>query len=337
MVQLKNAQICYLLAYPDTVETKTPAEHVKGLKNAPYFEPVDINVHTLGQEFMKIHDIQVTLLRLRYDDRVALVECRFEIQNVFDDAGIALRQELENTLQQKIVPENFRAKGLFEVYKILLIGDQVGVPDDFIQAHEEALARYIRAEQEILDPTIVKEILTSRIRYSKDDLTLVDWEGAVIFASKSDFQSDIELLKIGNYQLLRYRMLGESIENILRMINEDFKKGRSNLWFPMNGKIRDIVNHRLELMLDFEHNEQNLLFIGDWYTAKLYHIISDEFYLSAWQEAVHTKLDNLESIISTIQENFTLSWRGLLENVQLLGWLLLLAGYFFLFFKELGN
>ncbi len=106
MVQLKNAQICYLLAYPDTVETKTPAEHVKGLKNAPYFEPVDINVHTLGQEFMKIHDIQVTLLRLRYDDRVALVECRFEIQNVFDDAGIALRQELENTLQQKIGLKN---------------------------------------------------------------------------------------------------------------------------------------------------------------------------------------------------------------------------------------
>jgi hypothetical protein len=89
-------------------------------------------------------------------------------------------------------------------------------------------------------------------------------------------------------------------------------------------------------MLDFEHSEQNLLFIGDWYTAKLYHLISDEFYLNHWKEAVHNKLDNLENIITTIQENFILSWRGLLENVQLAGWLILLVGYFILYFKELA-
>ena len=88
-------------------------------------------------------------------------------------------------------------------------------------------------------------------------------------------------------------------------------------------------------MLEFENNEQNLLLIGDWYTAKLYHLISDEFYLNNWKEAIKSMIDNLESIINTIQENFTLSWSGFLENVQLAGWLILLVGYFILFFMDM--
>jgi uncharacterized Rmd1/YagE family protein len=87
-------------------------------------------------------------------------------------------------------------------------------------------------------------------------------------------------------------------------------------------------------MLDFEHTEQNLLLIGDWYTAQLYHAIREELYLEQWKQAVKDKLENLEKIIRTIQENFSLTWTALLERVELIGWVLLLIGYFVLFFME---
>ncbi len=104
----------------------------------------------------------------------------------------------------------------------------------------------------------------------------------------------------------------------------------------MGRQIQRIVQHRLDLMLDFEHTEQNLLLIGDWYTSQLYHAICDEFYLEGWKEAVKGKLDSLERIIETIQENFTLSWQALLEIVQIAGWLLLLIGYFYIYFVDMG-
>ena len=44
-------------------------------------------------------------------------------------------------------------------------------------------------------------------------------------------------------------------------------------------RVQRIVQLRLELMLDFEHTDQNLLLIGDWYTAKLYEAIRSELYL----------------------------------------------------------
>jgi predicted GIY-YIG superfamily endonuclease len=167
-------------------------------------------------------------------------------------------------------------------------------------------------------------------------MTLVDWQAAVIIAPEADFQSDLELLKIGNYQLLRYRMLDENVEASLRAISAQFRAGsRRSLWpGPTRGQIRRIVQHRLELMLDFEHTDQNLLLIGDWYTAQLYHAIQEEFYLKEWKEAVRAKLDNLEDLIQTIQENFSLSWQSLMETVQITGWLILLIGYFILFFLE---
>ena len=87
-------------------------------------------------------------------------------------------------------------------------------------------------------------------------------------------------------------------------------------------------------MIDFERAEQNLLLIGDWYTAKLYEAIRSEFYLEDWMSAVRAKLDNLERLIATIQENLSLTWSGLLENVQLAGWIILLVGYFILFFIQ---
>ena len=45
-----DARICYLLCFPDPVEKSSePPEQIRGLKDAPYFQPVDISVRTLGQ------------------------------------------------------------------------------------------------------------------------------------------------------------------------------------------------------------------------------------------------------------------------------------------------
>ena len=198
-----------------------------------------------------------------------------------------------------------------------------------------ALANFIRSQREVLDKNEIEDILVSRSRYSTQDLTLVDWEGAVIIAPNSDFQSDIALLKIGNYQLLRYRMLDQSVEDMLDKINDTFfqKKRRPR---PTRGLIRQIAEHRLEVMLDFERAEQNLLLIGDWYTAKLYEIIQSELYLKDWKDNVRNKLDNLENIVETIQENVALSFEALMDRLQLIGWVLLLIGYLYLYFLDAG-
>ena len=89
-------------------------------------------------------------------------------------------------------------------------------------------------------------------------------------------------------------------------------------------------------MLDFERAEQNLLLIGDWYTSKLYEAIQAELYLKDWKESVKAKLDNIENIVETIKDNFSMSWENLMDQLQMLGWVILLIGYIYLYFLDAG-
>ena len=334
---LKNSEIAYLLAFPDPVEgSREPPEQIRGLKDAPYFQPVDISVRSLSQTTIEVTNIQIDVVQQRYDDSIRIVENRYMLPDVLSLSAIQRRAVIEKSLQEQFVPAEYRQSGMFEEYVVLLIRKVNPDPDKFLDKNAIALARFIRSQHEAFDPREINNILSSRVRYSKDDLTLVDWQAAVIIAPGGDFQSDIELMKIGNYQLLRYRRLDQSIESSLRDLNDQFRADprRALRSSPNRAQIRRIVQHRLDLMLDFEHTEQYLLLIGDWYTSQLYRAIREEFYLEGWKDTIKGKLDNLENIIETIQSNFSLSWAGLVENISLAGWIILLIGYFMLFFLE---
>jgi predicted GIY-YIG superfamily endonuclease len=329
--------ICYLIAFPDADDGKTPIpEPFKGLKDAPYFQPIDIDLVTLGEETVLIEGHAVQVMRQRYDGRVQMIECHFVLKDPFASSVLQERAKIELALQSKFIPTQYRQNGLYEEYTILLVQDAKPSPDKWIEKNDLLLTNFIRSQREVFDKSEIEAILASRTHYSAKELTLVDWEGAVIIAPNEDYQSDIALLKIGNYQLLRYRMLDQSIDTMLDKISETFFENKRRP-YATRGVIRKIAEHKLEVMLDFERAEQNLLLIGDWYTAKLYEAIQIELYLKDWKENLKNKLDNLEGIVETIKDNFSTSFETLMDRLQLLGWVLLLIGYIYLFFLDVGR
>ncbi len=330
-------EICYLLAFPDSDDGNAPPpEQFKGLiKDAPYFQPTDIDLVTLGEETVIIEGYAVSALRQRFDDRVQMVECHFELRDPFASSVLKDRIKIQAALQSRFIPETVRQSGLYEEYSILLVQSAPPTPDKWLEKNAVSIATFIRSQRETLDKAEIDEILKSRTHYSAKEVTVVDWEGAVIIAPNDDYQSDIALLKIGNYQLIRYRMLDKSIELMLDKINETFFQNKRRPR-PTRGMIRQIAEHRLEMMLSFERAEQNMLLIGDWYTSNLYEAIHDQFYLKDWKENVKDKLDSLENIVETIKDNFSVSFEGLMERLQLIGWVLLLIGYIYIYLLDAG-
>jgi hypothetical protein len=330
-------QICYLLAfpYPHAQAAREP-EPLPGLKDAPYFQPIDLEIRTIQRSTLDIEDMPVVTTHQIYDNEVQIVECRYPLPGTLSTSTHRLRALMKAAIRNQALPVALRNSDDYEEYTIYLIGGLDQPPDDFIDQHKQTLALLMRSQREVLSSHEVDDILASRARYSERDLTLVDWEGAIIIAANGDFQSDIELMKIGNYQLMRYRMLDEEVERNLRAIRENLQEGSRPSLLPNRARraLREIVQKRLSLMLDFEKTDQNLLLIGDWYSAKLYHIIYEEFYLDEWKSIVKTKLENLESIMQVVQDNFTVSWASFVDLLQALGWLILLVGYFILFFLD---
>ncbi|MCP4417247.1 MAG: hypothetical protein GY805_11540 [Chloroflexi bacterium] len=304
-------------------------------KDAPYFYDLDIEYRSSWEE--REYEFEGVAVRTQLqvlDGLVWVAECRYQLTDAFSKLAVARKEAIQTALRQTLQHEIESTDILIEEYTIILLQDTSPTPDEFVNQHASALSYLMRSLTKPLKGDDNIGILSSRARFSELDLTAVDWSGAVIICEEGDFQADIELLKIGKYQLLRYRMLDQTVQKMLQHVRRHLPSVYVG-WLPSSNKIlQEIVKQRLSLLLDFEKIDQSLLLIGDWYSAQIYQIVVDQFGLDEWKELISTKLDSLAAIDEVVRENLTFSWRRLIDLIILVGWLVLLIGYFILFFAS---
>ncbi len=326
-----------LMPYSLTMEAGTPSVAPPPPKDAPYFFELDIEFRTLAKKTMVFEDVTITIHPQVLDDQVWIAQCEYALGDTLRPEMIEKKQRLNAYIRQELLRELGYQGDLVEEYAIALVQSNAKSPEAYIKKHSFQLARLLRSSDKLITQEQAGSILKSRVTYSRSDVTIVDWESALVIAEHGDFQSDIDLLKIGNYQLLRYRMLDEEIEADLQSLRRMLTKG--GIRWLRNGKqtLFTIVQNRLQLLLDFERTNQSLLLIGDWYSAQLYRVIVEEFYIDDWKKAVSDKLESLSTIDETMRQNLGFSWSRVLDFIQIGGWMVLLMGYFFLFFLEMGR
>ena len=114
MTTLKSAEICYLLAFPDATQKATePPQKIRGLKDAPYFQAVDITVRTLGQAQVEAGGVGISVTRQKYDERVQVVECRFTLSDVLSAEANQQREAIQKALTGMLVPREHQQSGLY--------------------------------------------------------------------------------------------------------------------------------------------------------------------------------------------------------------------------------
>jgi hypothetical protein len=181
-----------------------------------------------------------------------------------------------------------------------------------------------------LDEEEVRITLGVSLKYGKDDITIVDWDGAFIFDAAGDFQSDIELLQISNLQLLRSRILSDDLDKRLEKTLRLLRRPRRMPIFrsrEVRKVLKEIIEIRTQSILETEIVEHNIKLIGDWYSARLYSLIAKKYHLDEWAKDIKDKLDMLEDVYTMASENFSISYRATIEFVILAGWFILLLLY----------
>lgn len=337
MPESLNARFIYLILYPHRPLTNKSAG-LRGTQpslnkyQAPYFLDLDIELLDLDQRTFELDGLTIDQRQQVIDDEIVVIESAYTLSDVLNPATNLLKQTVQTKLLDMVRSDSGYDGAFLEEYTIVCVSNVSAKPDDFVETNRLALAALLRNVPRAVSAVEADQILTSRTRYTDLDLTIVDWDGALLIDANEDFRSDIELLKIGNYELLGYRLLDRAIERNLEKVRLALASKRHVQFF--SNVVREALEQRLGLLLDFEKAEQSLLLIGDWYSSQLYRLIVDEFYIDEWKAAVKGKLDQLESITDIIHENFTLSWQRTLDLVQLAGWLLLLVGYFVLFYLD---
>ena len=109
-----------------------------------------------------------------------------------------------------------------EEYSLYIITDYSGDPEQFLN-YKERVASLLKSEKLALDPLEVEHTLSSQLKYSKNDLVIVDWDGAFIFEPEGDIESTVELFELSNFQLLRYRLLDAELDARLELVAKIFQ------------------------------------------------------------------------------------------------------------------
>lgn len=326
-----KSEICYLLLLPyQSVAAPGTVSAISSPKDAPYFFDLGIEVRTSwGEREIQAADTQVKVKLQVLDELVWVIDCRYRLKSVEGAAAIVKKDEVQRSIQQQLRSELKIDDELMEQFTIVLKKNEETVPDEFVDEHAVELVAFLRSLKREINKQDSADVLTSRVRFSTTELTLVDWSGALIIAKDGGYESDIDLLKVGKFQLFRYRLIDRQLQEMLHQIRSEISSRRKR-WFRRRASrtVQEIVQKRLELLLDFEEIDQSLLMIGDWYSAQLYTLIFERFSLEEWKQIIEGKLNSLESIHTAVEENLRFSWTRSIDFIVYWGWVVLLVAYF---------
>ncbi len=310
------------------LETSQVVE-VKTIKSAPSYPDVIPKQKVIKVESRNVDGALVEFVVKAYLPDVVLVEGSLDREDILADSTLDFKRSLINECR-KILGQ-FGCDPLFdEEYSVYCISGYSGDPEVYLSLFGDRIAAFLKNERIALDEEEVRSTLSAYLKYGKDDITIVDWDGAFIFDSSGDFASNIELFEIANLQLLKSRILDydldERLEKTLRLmgVSKRLPLIRSG---DVRKVLREIIEIRTQSILESEAVERNIKLIGDWYSAKLYSLISRKFHLDSWKSEIKEKLDTLEDVYTMATENFSVSYRATIEFVILGGWFVLLLLY----------
>ena len=313
----------------------TQVVEIKTMKRAPSYPDVIPKQKIIRVEKREVDGVEVGCLVKAYLPDVVVVETSLDVDDILAESVLDFKRSLIGTCRA-ILRDLSCDPEYDEEYSVYCVAGYHGDPEVYVSLYGERIAALLKNERILLDEEEVRATLSANLKYGEDDLTIVDWDGAFIFDSAGDFQSNIELFEIANLQLLKSRILDRDLDERLAKTLQLVKAPKM---LPVISSrevrraLREIIELRTQSVL--ESVERNIKLIGDWYSAKLYALISRKFHLEEWKANIKDKLDALEDAYSMATENFSVSYRATLEVILLGGWFVLLILYLaeFLFLK----
>lgn len=328
---MKQQITCFILGEVDR-DVRGAVFQAPLAKSAPVYSGRSLpHQVVISQQVVDSAGRQVTVHVGGFPPAVLLVRARADVDDIFSRSTFDREQEL--FLQ---VREIFQAHGgsmeFCEEYSVFLVSGYRGEPEQFL-THAPLMAGLLKSERLELDPKEVEYTLRSQIKYGRNDLSIIDWDGAFLFDETGDFDEDIELLTLANLQLLRHRLLDCQLDNRLTqmagVVERPFRGRPSFRSRELMGDLTEVVKARRMSISELQRLERDIKLIGDWYSARFFEAVTAKFKIEEWRKSIMGKLDSLEDIYSIISENFAISWKNRAEWVQIILFFIL-QGFWFL-------
>jgi hypothetical protein len=330
-------KICTILLGEVPLSVRGELFQLQKLKSAPAYASRSVPTQIiLGEKITEIDDRVVKFTLKGFPPDVLLIQCTIEVETIFQKEIFTLEERIFHHAQ-KILHAYGGNPDYSEDYSIFIISDYQGEPEQFF-THAPMIASLLKSERLELDPREVEYTLQAQIKYAKNDLAIIDWDGAILFDPEGDTDEDMELLILANLQLLRHRILDRQLEEQLAEMSEMVqKRSMKDLLVRSEDLIhnlQEIIRIRMNSISQLQRLERDIKLIGDWYPARFYELATRKFKIEEWRKAIQSKIELLEDIYSIVVENFSVSAKHRAEWIQIIAFFILQAGWFIIIILE---
>jgi hypothetical protein len=276
------------------------------------------NVDVMVYDFGAVAIIYAVPIEGRFDDLLALSEELYDNESLLGDSRLQVDQFLRLIGDAATQPH---LSPVVEDYVIFHIEDfaQAVEPSRFCSEHARRIAQILRAERQALSDQEVDDALAARISYGVQDVTIIDWNAALVLDRDGD---DVRaVLEFANVELLEMRYVDQKLDRALDEAYEQISRrpaGLRRMLGYSGADLRRVAELQVDNAALFEGVNNTLKLLGDQYLARVYRLVNRRFHIDDWDTSILRKLQTLESIYEKISDQASNRRMEILEWVIIL-------------------
>jgi hypothetical protein len=285
-------------------------------KDMPLYKPLAIEPHSLQgtmrgaplQLLIRVYDVGVVTVMARVAFEAGSLAELMPFHNARLDSGetmdsFALKScgQVSTSLKDLfIVPQEC---SMAEAYTVFCLTDLGGATDmnAWLVAHRRDVAGLLaETPQENLSEAQVNEVLRIQRSFENTDLTVIDWDAALV-ADLAGYVDDVlYALELANLQLEEFRVMDRRLDLYLDRAYEDLERRPLPLFGAANKMLRQLRRFRVDVAKLTDEVTHITKFFGDWHLARVYLGARDRFYLDQWRASVEQRLAQLDKLYSVV-------------------------------------
>jgi hypothetical protein len=184
--------------------------------------------------------------------------------------------------------------------------------EEWLAANRRAVASLLTQEHDVenLSGQETEESTGRYLSYYKRDVTVIDWDAALLVDDPRYFEETVYIMELANVQLAELeaydRLLDDSLERSYRDLSESRSRKRRNM-------LRELREIRIDLARMSDELSNITKFFGDWHLARIYQALGARFHLSDWHHTIDEKLKTLDDLYQMLKQDQTNRWMLILE------------------------
>ncbi len=185
--------------------------------------------------------------------------------------------------------------------------------EDWLAGHRREVASLLTQEHDVqrLSDQEVEESTGRVLSYYRHDLTVVDWDAALIMDDPRNFEETLFIMELANVQLAE-------LEAYDRLLDDALERSYRDLARPPAQRPPKVVMQELkEIRVDMARLSDELSniskFFGDWHLSRIYQALSGRFHLAEWHRTIDEKLRTLGDLYQLLKTDQNNRWMLILE------------------------